>query len=223
MALQTFISRLGLSTHFRWFFVHCPYPREMPGWSSKFSPHVWFSLSSDSRGENRRPFTIFNLRASLSIPWVKKPDCRTISFGKCKLLRRNVSLRELQSLLGLLIVTSSVVVPGHTFLRCMIDLTRRTKRPHHRIRLTKEAKCDIQVWLSFLQNFNGKTFFYTEQWDSHSSLELFSDAAGSEGYGAIFGKHWFSERGWIRQKMLILRFEYSNFFPSLSPCEYGVP
>ena len=127
----------------------------------------------------------FNLRASLSIPWVKKPDCRTISFGKCKLVRRNVSLRELQSLLGLLIVTSSVVVPGRTFLRCMIDLTRRTKRPHHRIRLTKEAKCDIQVWLSFLQNFNSKTFFYTEQLDSHS--------------------HWFSERGWIREKILILR------------------
>ena len=116
---------------------------------------------------------------------------------KCKLLlrqfnlRRKVSLRKLQSLLGLLNFTCPVVVPGRVFLRRMIDLTRGTQRPHHHIRLTKEAKCDMQVWLSFLNNFNGKTFFYTEQWDSQSSLELFSDAAGSKGYGAIFGKHWF--------------------------------
>ena len=73
----------------------------------------------------------------------------------------------------------------------MVDLTRGTQRPHHCIHLTKEAKCDMQVWLSFLQNFNGKTFFYTEQWDSDNSLELFSDAAGSKGYGTILGKHWF--------------------------------
>ena len=78
---------------------------------------------------------------------------------KCELLlrqsnlRRKVSLRELHSLLALLNFTCSVVVPGRAFLRRMIDLTRGTQRPHHRIRLlTKEAKCDMLVWL-FLTKF----------------------------------------------------------------------
>ena len=116
---------------------------------------------------------------------------------KCQLLlhhfymRRKVTLRELQSLLGLLNFTCSVVIPGRAFLRRMINLTRGIQRPHHRIRLTKETKFDIQVWLSFLQNFNGKTFFYTELWEVSNPFELFTDAAGSKGYGAIFGKHWF--------------------------------
>ena len=73
----------------------------------------------------------------------------------------------------------------------MINLTKGIQRPHHRIRLTKETKFDIQVWLSFLQNFDGKTFFYTELWEVSNPFELFTDAAGSKGYGAILGKHWF--------------------------------
>ena len=83
---------------------------------------------------------------------------------KCQLLlyhfytRRKVTLRELQSLLGLLNFTCSVAVTGRAFLRRMIDLTKGIQRPHHRIRLTKETKYDVQVWLSFIQNFNGKTF-----------------------------------------------------------------
>ena len=136
---------------------------------------------------------------------------------KCELLlrqfnlRRKISLRELQSLLGLLNFTCSVFVPGRAFLRRMIDLTRGTQRPHHRIRLTKEARCDMRVWLSFLENFNGKTFFYTVHWDGQSSLELFSDAAGSKGYGAIFGKHWFF--GAWPDTWKLLNITFLEFFP----------
>ena len=73
----------------------------------------------------------------------------------------------------------------------MIDLTKGAKHPYHRIRLSKEAKSDMATWLTFLDKFNGKTFFLEDKWETSSSLELFTDAAGSKGYGAIFGKHWF--------------------------------
>ena len=65
---------------------------------------------------------------------------------KCRMLlrtfykRRKVTLRELQSLLGLLNFTCSVIVPGRAFLRRMIDLTKGAKRPYHRIRLSKEVR-----------------------------------------------------------------------------------
>ena len=72
---------------------------------------------------------------------------------------RKVTLRELQSLVGLLNFTCLVIVPGCAFLRRMIDLTKGAKRPYHRIRLSKEAKSDMATWLKFLDRFNGKTFF----------------------------------------------------------------
>ena len=115
---------------------------------------------------------------------------------KCRLLLRAFIndvklLLELQSLLGLLNFTCSVIVPGRAFLRRMIDLTNGAKRPYHRIRLSKEAKSDIVTWLTFLDKFNGKTFLVDEKLETSSSLELFTDAASSKGYGAIFGKRWF--------------------------------
>ena len=47
------------------------------------------------------------------------------------------------------------------------------------------------MWLQFLDNFNGRAFFLSERWATSSTLELYTDAAASKGYGAIFGKHWF--------------------------------
>ena len=67
-------------------------------------------------------------------------------------------MRELQSLIGLLNLTCSVIVPGRAFLRRLIDLTIGGRRPHHRIRLTKETKHDMEVWLKFLRQFNGRSF-----------------------------------------------------------------
>ena len=62
-------------------------------------------------------------------------------------LRAKVSLKELQSVIGVLNFACSVVVPGRTFLRRMIDLTVGITKPHHRIRLTQQAKADIAIWL----------------------------------------------------------------------------
>ena len=107
--------------------------------------------------------------------------------------RRKISLKKLQSLLGLLNFTCAVVVPGRAFLRRMIDLTttRGVKRPQHHIRLTKEAKHDIKVWLNFLDEFNGRAFFLDDRWETSCSMKFFIVAAGSKGYGAIFGNQWF--------------------------------
>ena len=76
--------------------------------------------------------------------WIQK--CCTLLHAFYK--RRKVTLKELQSLLGLLNFACSVVVPGLAFLRRMIDLTKGAKRPHQHIRLTREVKHDIAVWLT---------------------------------------------------------------------------
>ena len=132
--------------------------------------------------------TLDSVKQEARLPDDKLQKCRGLleTFRRC----RKVTLRDLQSLIGLLNFTCSVVVPGRAFLRRMIDLTVGVRRPHHHIRLTKETKHDIVVWLKFLDSFNGRSFFLNDRWEISSSLELFTDAAGSKGYGAIFGTHW---------------------------------
>ena len=56
------------------------------------------------------------------------------------LRRRKVTLREIQSLTGLLNFACSVVVPGRAFLRRLIDLTIGIRHPHFLIRLTRKVR-----------------------------------------------------------------------------------
>lgn len=133
--------------------------------------------------------TLDSIKMEARLPEDKLRKCRMLLSAFHK--RRKVTLRELQSLLGLLNFTCSVILPGRAFLRRLIDLTKGVQRPHHRIRLTKACRQDLLVWLTFLNEFNGRTFFIEERWLSPLPLSLYTDAAGSKGYGAIFGRHWF--------------------------------
>ena len=83
-------------------------------------------------------------------------------------------------------VACSVVLPGRAFLRRLIDLTIGISRPQHLINLTQSVKSDMRTWLAFLSNFNGSSFFLTRNWITSPSLQLYTDASGSFGYGAVF-------------------------------------
>ena len=86
------------------------------------------------------------------------------------LTRNKVKLKELQSLIGLLNFACSVITPGRAFLRRLIDLTCGATLQHHFIRLRQDTKEDLRVWLSFLSNFNGKSFFLDENWCNSTKL-----------------------------------------------------
>lgn len=101
--------------------------------------------------------------------------------------RKKVSLKEVQSLTGLLNFACSVIKPGRAFLRCLIDFMLGIRSPFHLIWLTKEVKEDLKVWLSFLAEFNGHSFFIDNAWQNSSKLSLFTDASGALGFGSIFG------------------------------------
>ncbi|CAC5360915.1 unnamed protein product [Mytilus coruscus] len=109
-------------------------------------------------------------------------------------VRKRVTLRELQSLIGLLNFACCVVVPGRAFLRRLIDLTKGISRPHHYIRLTKESRLDLLAWYMFINCCNGKALMLDHVWMSSVKLHLYTDAAGAIGYGAIFKSHWFYGR-----------------------------
>ena len=46
-------------------------------------------------------------------------------------------------------------------------------------------------WLGFLEEFNGRSFFSSDVWETSQTLRLYTDSAGSVGFGAVFGRHWF--------------------------------
>ena len=71
--------------------------------------------------------------------------------------------------------------------------------PNHYIRLNREVKEDLNLWLSFLSNFNGKSFFLEDTWLNSPKLGLFTDASGALGFG-----NWPSN--WQYQNIAILEF-----------------
>ena len=104
--------------------------------------------------------------------------------------RNKTTLKELQSLLGLLNFVCLVIFPGRCFLRRLFALTKKASQPTHFIRLTQEAKLDLEAWLVFLDEFNGITLLRQRRWLSSAKLHLFTDAATSVGYGAVLGNDW---------------------------------
>lgn len=65
-----------------------------------------------------------------------------LSKYKCK---RSISLRELQSLLGLLNFACGVIIPEKAFLRRLFDLTILHTSPHYRINLNSDARLDLKL------------------------------------------------------------------------------
>ena len=91
------------------------------------------------------------------LPQDKLDKCRSLVWEF--LLKQKVTLKQLQSLIGLLSHACYVVVYARAFLRRLIDLTIGITKPHHHIRLTQQVKLDLRVWQEFLDNFNGRAFF----------------------------------------------------------------
>lgn len=84
-----------------------------------------------------------------------------------------------------------VVILGRVFLRYLIDFISSLISFYYYIRLNREFKYDIRMWLIFLNNFNGRVFFLSDCWEIFFIFELYIDVAVFEGYGVVFGRYWF--------------------------------
>lgn len=103
------------------------------------------------------------------------------------LMKRTITKRTLQSILGKLNFATSVV-PGRPFLRRLICLLSHVSQPHYYIKLTPGAQLDLRMWHTFLKTYNGTTFFRYLKIDSYT-LSMSSDAC-KHGFGATFKHHW---------------------------------
>ncbi|CAG2202202.1 unnamed protein product [Mytilus edulis] len=97
-----------------------------------------------------------------------------------------ITLKDMQSLLGLLNFACKVVAPGRTFCRRLINSTIGVRKSYYKIRINKQMKADLEVWLDFLKQYNGVTVITDNVWVSNEKLELFTDSAGGPKVGMGF-------------------------------------
>ena len=152
-------------------------------------------------------YEIDTLERQVRLPEDKLEKCLTEiqkMLGKPK-----ATLREVQSLLGLLNFACAVILPGRPFLRRLFDWTIGVKEPWHHKRLEKDVKEDMLVWLHFLSAFNGKSIFPDRHITPAEKIQFFTDAAGEtgSGYGGIFRTAWFNGKWsdwWLEQNITLL-------------------
>jgi hypothetical protein len=101
-----------------------------------------------------------------------------------------LTLREIQSLIGSLNFVCRAISPGRAFIRRLIGLTIGVTNSRAKVKVGVGAKGDMSMWLTFLRNFNGACMFLETQWTSNLTLELFTDAAMSVGFGCFFQNKW---------------------------------
>ena len=58
------------------------------------------------------------------------------------------------------------------------------------------------MWKTFLINYNGVTYFQANYWVSNENIQLFTDSAGSVGFGLYFEGRWSQGRWseWVLEK-----------------------
>ena len=100
--------------------------------------------------------------------------------------RHRCTKRELQVFIGILNHAASVIGPGRTFLRGLIEALPHASAPHHHTRLNALAKADIIWWESFIGPWNGISSLPKPIPDDYAT----SDASGSWGCGAYWGAEW---------------------------------
>lgn len=77
----------------------------------------------------------------------------------------------------------------------MVDVTKRTKKLHHLVKVPGAVKTDAHIWLRFLVDFNGVSFGRKQRFLGQD-FQIQMDAAGSHGFRMYFQGHWYAQR-WL--------------------------
>ena len=103
--------------------------------------------------------------------------------------KKSCTRNELEHLIGVLQFACRVVPQGRPFLRRMINLLSIPRAPHHHIRLNVDFRSDLAWWSTFVDSWNGITFLNLTQ-QVVPSMNVFTDASGTFGCGALWGNLW---------------------------------
>ena len=106
---------------------------------------------------------------------------------------KKMTLKQLQKICGFLNFLGKCVIPGRAFTRRLYVYTSNEKlKPHHHIRVTGEIRADLEMWLTFLKHptIYSRPFLDFSKTLIADEIDMFSDASGKLGFGALCGLDW---------------------------------
>ena len=129
---------------------------------------------------------------------------------------RKVTLNQLQKICGFLNFLGRCIIPGRAFTRRLYVYTANDKlKPHHHIRVNAEMRSDLRMWLTFLQHPSVfcRPFLDFSKILVADEIDMYSDASGKIGLGAVCGQNWMSQN-WDKEFIAKYRpsIEYLELF-----------
>ena len=104
------------------------------------------------------------------------------------LSRDKATKRQLLSLIGKLSFVSKVVRTGRAFISRLLNITKRVRELHHHVKLSVEAKADLQWWSDCISSHNGVSY-YNPSWTQGGVTDVFTDAS-NDAFGALCRNEW---------------------------------
>lgn len=154
-------------------------------------------LAEDNTIGPSTQITILGLEIDTDLMLVKIPENKLLKLKRLFLIfigKKRMSLKDLESLTGLLAFCSMAIVSARVLSRRFYDFIAWAKggKPYYTIRLNQEVNADAQVWIEFLEKFNGICYIPEMFSTSSDALELYTDSTGNSllGCGAYFNGHW---------------------------------
>ncbi|RXN14169.1 poly [Labeo rohita] len=117
---------------------------------------------------------------------------RTIVIASTLLTNTSCSKRELLSILGHLNFAMHIIPQGRPFISHLLSLASSAHALENRISITDSCRNELSLWISFLKQWNGLSFFYSNLVSSPIDIQLYTDAAPSVGFGGFLRGRWFA-------------------------------
>ncbi|RXN13000.1 poly [Labeo rohita] len=117
---------------------------------------------------------------------------RTIVIASTLLTNTSCSKRELLSILGHLNFAMRIIPQGRPFISHLLSLASSAHALEDRISITDSCRNELSLWISFLKQWNGLSFFYSNLVSSPIDIQLYTDAAPSVGFGGFLRGRWFA-------------------------------
>ena len=121
--------------------------------------------------------------------------CKVVNLMESILQKKsaNVTLNQLQKICGFLNFLGRCIIPGRAFTRRLYTYTTNVNlKPHHHIRVNNEMREDLSMWLTFLLHPSVfcRPFLDFSSWIIADEVDMYSDASGKIGLGALCGSSW---------------------------------
>ena len=135
------------------------------------------------------------IKMEARLPMTKLHDIELLT--SVWLEKSSASVKELQSIAGVLRFAACVVRPGRFFCRSLFALiaalTKEGGGREKKYAISAAVRRDIAWWRSAVVGWNGISILYEQEWTDSITIEFFTDACLS-GFGALFGNEWFEGR-----------------------------